>query len=359
MSVRRNYTALRAPHVYARMPPNVFQMASSDAGLLRWFYREISQDKVDVPSEGYIHLSECYVVNGRYLLDSDLNWVEETLVDWIVTEEAKHAVVQEIRGRGWEPANEAGTDWQYITFMSCNSENYGHYLCEAAPKMMHIARSGHKRVRFLVPEVCQQFVGFTTRFLAHLGITAEAVVVPSGWILFFRDILYFTPVSKHNFRKSETVLEFRHVALSFLSDTDRECRKLFITRAPGERHSVSNQAEIAGLLSERGFEAVYPGRMTVEEQVRLFSRADQLVGSVGAGMTNMLFCAEGARIFYISNALIDLFFWDIAGLCNLKFTWFFAEAPKAFDTLTFSSDYHVDPRELLAAWQRSMDVTRG
>jgi capsular polysaccharide biosynthesis protein len=221
-----------------------------------------------------------------------------------------------------------------------------------------MVRAGLKKVKFLLPENCQRYRGITERLLAHVGIAAEAIPIGNGSTVCYRDILYFTAVSKHNFRKSETLLEFRDAALSLFGEPDRTRQKLFITRAPTDRRRVTNQDEIATLLSKRGFRPVYPGTITVEEQVRLFSSADHLVGSVGAGMSNMLFCPTGANIFYICNGLIDLFFWDIAGLCGQKFSWFFAQPPKAFDQQTFIANYPVDAAAFIAAWQRTLDIQK-
>ena len=79
------------------------------------------------------------------------------------------------------------------------------------------------------------------------------------------------------------------------------------------------------------------------------------MGSVGAGLTNMLFAREAARVFYVSNGLIDPFFWDIAGLCDQRFSWFFAQPPQRFRQDVFDADYAVDPEALRAALRRSLD----
>jgi capsular polysaccharide biosynthesis protein len=233
--------------------------------------------------------------------------------------------------------------------MQCNSENYGHFLCESAPKLIHLAKMGCRKARIIFPKNCMKYCSFTQKFLAYLGIESEPLTLDEGSSVCLQNVLYFTAVSKHNFRKSETLLEFRDVALSLTAERGARSRKLFITRAEGDRRRLSNQEATAFCLAEIGYDAVYPGNLSVLEQIQLFAQASHIVGSVGAGMTNMLFCPAGADVFYICNGLLDFFFWDIAGLCRQKFHWFFAQPLKVFDQETFVRNFTVNIGGLMSA----------
>jgi Glycosyltransferase 61 len=57
-----------------------------------------------------------------------------------------------------------------------------------------------------------------------------------------------------------------------------------------------NEDEIVHYLSSIGFERIYPGRLSVEEQIRLFSEVEYVVGPHGAGMTNLTFCQEDCKV---------------------------------------------------------------
>ena len=343
------FTQLCPPRTYRRRAPDLFNAASEDVELLRWFYATVSQPSVDVPAEGYLHLPHCTVFDGRYILDAGFEWVEPSLADWGTDAQVRDWVVRTARETTPLPLNPGGTEWHYVLFAQCNAENYGHFLCEAAPKLAHVRRAGWRKVRYLLPEACARYEGFTTALLGHLDIEAQAMPVATASFHTCRDLLYLTPVSQHDFRKSPTLLELREAALSLYGRPDAPPRRLFIERAAGERRRIANQDEVAGVLAEHGFEAVYPGAMDAAGQVALFSQASHIVGSVGAGLTNMLFARDGARVLYLSNGLIDPFFWDIAGLCDQRFSWLFAQPLQRFRQEVFEADYRVDLADLRVA----------
>jgi len=65
--------------------------------------------------------------------------------------------------------------------------------------------------------------------------------------------------------------------------------KLFIRRRTKLRRLV-NEEEIEAALVTRGFVAVEPERLSLEEQIAAFSNAAMVVGATGAAITNVMFC---------------------------------------------------------------------
>ncbi len=70
---------------------------------------------------------------------------------------------------------------------------------------------------------------------------------------------------------------------------DKTRPKLFLRRKSGARHIV-NEAEIQEALVARGFVVLEPERLTLEEQVAVYSGAGMIVGATGAAITNLVFC---------------------------------------------------------------------
>ena len=66
-------------------------------------------------------------------------------------------------------------------------------------------------------------------------------------------------------------------------------RRIFLTRAPGLRRGLSNREEVTKVCVDRGFEPVDAARLTLDEQIQLFSEARFVVAEHGAGSTNVLF----------------------------------------------------------------------
>jgi hypothetical protein len=87
---------------------------------------------------------------------------------------------------------------------------------------------------------------------------------------------------------------------------------------------MRNEDALIAELERRGFKIVAPGSLSFTEQARLFRGADLVIGSHGAGMTNIAFCEPGAFVYEIlpahySNACIC----NLAHICGL---WYWADA---------------------------------
>ena len=335
-----NYSEIRPAHSYNRTPPNVLNAYSADSEMLRWLYRTFAEPIVEAPSEGYLYQERGYLFDGKHILDEDHVWVPTTINDLNRTQELD-AHVRRMIAQGTTtnvaPSNPAAV---LVHFAQVNIANYGHFLCENAPKLINIARSGHRAVCILYPEEASYSAGFIIEILAALGVTAEVKLLAPLSVVTFRALLHFTPVAKHNFRKSRALVEFRDVAVD-LFGTDGNDRALFVTRPPNGRRRISNQDSVSTCLRAHSYLPVDTWRLGLAEQVRLFAGARKIIGSVGAGLTNMMFAPAGAEIVYLCNGLIDLFFWDIAGLCDHRFTWFFAKPPRRWIEEDFVADYAI------------------
>lgn len=50
-----------------------------------------------------------------------------------------------------------------------------------------------------------------------------------------------------------------------------------------------NENDVISLLNQYEFESFEPGRLSLEDQVRLFANADVVIGPHGAGLTNIIY----------------------------------------------------------------------
>jgi len=79
------------------------------------------------------------------------------------------------------------------------------------------------------------------------------------------------------------------------SGTTRDASRIYISRSDASDRRVVNEKELMDRLSERGFERYLLSKLSVAEQVELFSEAEIVVAPHGAGLTNVLF-ADGVKI---------------------------------------------------------------
>jgi hypothetical protein len=96
--------------------------------------------------------------------------------------------------------------------------------------------------------------------------------------------------------------------------------KLYITREDTQHRLIVNNAEVDALIEEYGFVRVTPGLLPFEQQVAIFSRARVIVGTHGAGMTNAIWAAPGAKLLeFMPSPLGDPGYRFLGQLCGHEY----------------------------------------
>jgi Glycosyltransferase 61 len=72
--------------------------------------------------------------------------------------------------------------------------------------------------------------------------------------------------------------------------------RLYVARGDSGHRQIVNDSDVRALMEEFGFTIVTPGTLSFEQQVSMFSRARVIVGTHGAGMTNIIWAPPGARV---------------------------------------------------------------
>lgn len=80
---------------------------------------------------------------------------------------------------------------------------------------------------------------------------------------------------------------------------DRPRMLIYASRLDANRRVLKNEKELEIRLNEINVKPVIPGGMTFMEQVNLFSNADVVIGTHGAGLTNILFMKPGGVLVEI------------------------------------------------------------
>lgn len=75
--------------------------------------------------------------------------------------------------------------------------------------------------------------------------------------------------------------------------------KIYISRRDTERRRIINETALEQLLSRRGFVTLDGSQGTVQEQIRLFSRARVVVAAHGGALTHLSFAPPGALLIEI------------------------------------------------------------
>lgn len=134
---------------------------------------------------------------------------------------------------------------------------------------------------------------------------------------------YNEPMSTNEVKISPTVFDLLDTKLlpyERLNNSKFE-KKLYLRRA-GEIRNPSNEREVENVLNQRGFQAIDPRAMTIEEQIAAFSNATHIIAPTGASLTNLVWCQQGTEIIVLKSdhPNINLIFWqEIAAARELNY----------------------------------------
>ena len=333
-------TILNPAHIYWRAPPNIAGCWCHDPNLLSYFYGIVRDREVRCPAEYMVPFARAYVYGGQHVLTAERTWLVPSIADFPPAEAQLPGLAQRIAAGDVRALPAQGKPTVMIA--KAGAGNYGHVLVEILPRLINLWRSPLRTVRLLLPQMMAPYAPTVQNLCDLLGITAELLFVSEQEITDVEQLVYLGPVSRHNTRKSETLLHFRDLVWRGLGIVPAATRRLYIERPAHEQRSLSNVAEARAVLEAAGYETVHPASMPFDDQVRLFSQASHIVGTLGAGLTNSLFAPAACRVTMIDPGLADYFFWDLAAVCGQSFAWLFTGPVSFFSQELASSSYGVD-----------------
>ncbi len=338
-----SFSILRPERGYARTPPGVFNAFSDYPDILTYFIGRLNESEAICPAEAVLSLEGAYLCDGKHVLDSHRNWVTETTVDLALADSIL-ASLRQVLGDGHDVSTplaaeavrvvcltkagaeaEAEAEAEAGAGAGAGAGNYGHFIAEIAPKFVHLVQMASEQTVVILPEESLRFGEIISATIKALQLRVNIYFVREASFYAIPKLNFVTHISQHDFRKSPTLLEWRQLIFAQLGVLPTPTRKLLVRRALGKKRNFSNSDEVERALVAHRFEVVYPGELTFADQVRLFASASHVIGGLGAGLTNILFCDSLARVFMILPDMMDYFFWDISCLLKQEFNWFFAD----------------------------------
>lgn len=126
-------------------------------------------------------------------------------------------------------------------------------------------------------------------------------------------------------------------------------RRLFISRKDSWNPRLKNTDEIEGIFKEFGYEFIFPGQMSFEEQRRIFSQAEYIAGATGAAFTNLLFANKRATLICIVPQISQVpCYSNISGILGQKYYFIDAVYERSiFDqdnNTIYENTFIVDPQ---------------
>jgi capsular polysaccharide biosynthesis protein len=189
--------------------------------------------------------------------------------------------------------------------------NWYHFITDVLPRIAIAEESGIETPdRWYVPASTQDRIGL----LERMGITAERRI-DSMLVPHVRAESLVVPGLPGTEQHPAWVTQFLRERL--LTDGYERVpgRCVYITRgATKNNRAVLNESDVIAALEARGFVAVNPGKLTIDDEIRTFAEADLVVSAHGAALSNIIFMGPGAAVLELFPAShVMPCYWKLAG----------------------------------------------
>ena len=221
-----------------------------------------------------------------------------------------------------------------VFFFIYNFDNYYHYLYDTLPYLYTYLKlkKTDSAIKLLInyPNKDKtEFYKFNEEFLFKIVEKDDIIIHNENNIYEFLYIstslthggLSNSPPRKEIFEIYNTVI--KNINFDNIQDIYKEkseYKKLYISRRTylnndksnigtdyTSRRKMINEDELVDELNKKGFQEIFAENLNTDEKIYLFSNAEQIVGSIGGGMANLLFSPTSVKSYII----VSPYFLDI------------------------------------------------
>jgi capsular polysaccharide biosynthesis protein len=270
---------------------------------------------------------------------------------------------------------EAGKQWEidyalpvrkiegcFIVLVSNAYQVYGHWIVDILPRL------------WLAMNHCPS--GVNPSIILPIDTPAYAISIIEK--LFGKNDYVYHDIYRENLNLEEVYSpsllhnsHYFHVAINdfisfvlnhdFINNTrklnTKSLKHIFITRqkfrdsSSSYARSMINEDEVLELMREMGFEIISPEDFSWEDQVRIFSDAEIIIGEAGSAMHNTIFSGEGAIVICLNptNHLQS----SIAAIRNQKIM----SICSKFESCGDNIKYYIDVERLRTAAKSAVAQT--
>jgi hypothetical protein len=203
------------------------------------------------------------------------------------------------------------TEFEYeMGLISKFSGSWYHFLIDTLPVLLKY-RSKIKKV----PYLCFGDIPFQIKesLIAVTGI--EPISMPPCATIKINSLLLLQDYRFDNLydfvqRKEDidSVRNFYSTEVNFRSDNPPS-RRIFLAREAELFRKLNNSQEVHQFLSTWGFEIVYPNRLSLKEQLELYSQTKILISETGAALVNSLFLPKNSSVIELKYGHIIDHIW--------------------------------------------------
>lgn len=142
-----------------------------------------------------------------------------------------------------------------------------------------------------------------------------------------------------------------------ISQQDKSRRAIYVSRANAKMRRVLNEEELYPLFDELGIDVIQFESLPWTEQVKQLEGVSLIVGSHGAGLTNMLFMSPGSTVveFRHPKSVVQNCYFSLASALGFDYYYYVGEPVDPSDPHT--SDVVIDPDQIKKVLLKALEVT--
>jgi capsular polysaccharide biosynthesis protein len=235
-----------------------------------------------------------------------------------------------------------------VFFFIYNAQNYYHNLWDTLPYLItyRFLKKKVPTLKLLVQS--QNYCKFVTEFLELLGIH-QSDLLPldeeTSYLMMFVSSSY-THGGKSNLPPREEIYQLYKELADKIPNDPNLPRKIYISRRSHKhgqydnigtdytmRRRLMNEDALVEYLESRGYAEIFTELLSTSEKIALFKGCTHVVGPIGGGLCNVLFCEQGTRLIPI----VSPHFLEING--RFRYSFASVNTNYFFDTRHFEDSF--------------------
>jgi len=208
---------------------------------------------------------------------------------------------------------------RYLLVTDSWSAGHFHWLCDVLPKLLCI-KGRAKEFKLLLPDTSYtRTIGVPS--IQRLGLDFEDIVWMKEKNFYrVRDLYYISNVTISG-QMNPGIMKTLQQQFSRQSSA----RRVYISRSEAKVRKVVNESALTDLLKAYGFEIVHSEKLSLEDQITIYSSCNTLCSIHGAGLTNSLFMPQGTNVIELrkkENGPFNVGYWHLADATGHKYYYY-------------------------------------
>lgn len=186
----------------------------------------------------------------------------------------------------------------YFSTLTPWSNNYFHWMTEAAPKFLLFSEELSKGTIIVPKGLLRSAHEFLELFGFNNLLTVEENIA-------FGQLKVVSNPNTNHYLPEHIRLVRESLIQKIKPEPARQRRRIYVSRKHARGRRVPNEEELLKVIADLGFECVYLEDATLKDQVNMFSNCEILISIHGAALTNAIFMPAGSSLVEIYPSVSD------------------------------------------------------